>query len=91
MACLRLRRDRLAAETFQEREARLQQRRDRLAAETSQERQARLQQRKDRLAAETSQERKIRLQLLRTSWYIRLVTESAEERGTVTADEHSPA
>ena len=46
-------RDRLAAESPQEREARLQQMRDRLAAESS----ARLQQMKDRLAAESPQER----------------------------------
>ena len=50
-------RDRLAAESPQEREreARLQQMRDRLAAESPQEREARLQQMRDRLAAESPQ------------------------------------
>ena len=48
-------RDRLAAESPEEREARLQQMRDRLAAESPQEREARLQQMRDRLAAESPQ------------------------------------
>ena len=55
-------RDSLAAESPQEREARLQQRRDRLAAESPQEREARLQQMRDRLAAESPEERDSRLQ-----------------------------
>ena len=59
-------RDRLASETGEEREARLQQMRDQLASETGEEREARLQQmsaqQRDRLASETAEERDIRLQ-----------------------------
>ena len=51
------RRERLAAESSEEREARLQSRRERLAAESSEEREARLQTRRERLAAESSEER----------------------------------
>ena len=58
-------RDRVAAETDEEREVRLQQMRDRVAAETSEEREGRLQQmsdhQRDRLAAETPEQRQARL------------------------------
>ena len=64
------RRNRMAAEIEEEREARLQQmsvnQRDSLAAETEEEREARLQHMRDnyhdRLAAETEEEREARLQ-----------------------------
>ena len=69
-------RDRLAAETVEEREARLQYMRDRLAAETVEEREARLQYMRDRLAAETEEEREARLQYMRD----RLAAETEEER-----------
>ena len=50
------RRDRLNAESTEERQVRVQQRRDRLNAESPEERQARLQQRRDRLNAESAEE-----------------------------------
>ena len=58
--------ERLAAETPEERETRLQQVRDRLTVETPEEREARLQQmsinQRERLAVENSEERELRLQ-----------------------------
>ena len=78
------RRDRLAAETEEEREARLQQMRVRLAAETPDEREARLQQmstyQRERLAAETEEEREARLQQMNTFQHERLAAETEEER-----------
>ena len=50
-------RDRLAAETKEENEARLEQIRVRVAAETKEENEARLQQMRVRVAAETPEER----------------------------------
>ena len=73
-------RDRLAAETPDEREARLQQMRDRFAAETPDEREARLQQMRDRLAAETPSEREARLQRMSDCQHDRLATETPDER-----------
>ena len=56
--------ERLAAETVDEREARLQQMMDRLAAESVEEREMRLKQmsssQRERLAAENAEEREIR-------------------------------
>ena len=69
-------RDRLAAETAEERAARLQHMMDRLASETAEERAARLQHMRDRLAAETAEERAARLQHMRD----RLDAETEEER-----------
>ena len=58
-------RDRLAAETPEERETRLQRmssnQYERLAVETPEERETRLQQMRDRQAAETPEERELRL------------------------------
>ena len=73
-------RDRLAAETEEEREARLQYMRDRLAAETEEEREARLQQMRVRLAAETPEEREARLQQMSTYQREKLASESEAER-----------
>ena len=50
-------RDRISAQTDQEREARLQAMRDRISAQTDQEREARLQTMRDRISAQTDQER----------------------------------
>ena len=73
-------RDRLATESVEEREARLQQMStrqcERLATESAKEREARLQQMRDRLATESTEDREARLQQMRD----RLATESAEER-----------
>ena len=71
-------RDRLTAESPEEREARLQQMRDRLAVESPEERDTRLQQMRDRLTAESPEEREARLQQMRD----RLAAESPEERDT---------
>ena len=79
---------RLAAETPEEREARLRQLRlseqQRLAAETPEEREARLRQlrlsEQQRLAAETPEEREARLRQLRLSEQQRLAAETPEER-----------
>ena len=69
-------RDRLAAESDEERETRLQRMRDRLAAESDEERETRLQRMRDRLAAESDEERETRLQRMRD----RLAAESVEQR-----------
>ena len=62
-------RDRLATESVEEGEARLQQmstrQRERLATESAEEREARLQQMRDRLATESAEEREARLQQIR--------------------------
>ena len=62
-------RDRLATESAEEREARLQQMRDQLAIESVEEREARLQQmstrQRERLATESAEEREARLQQMR--------------------------
>ena len=77
-------RDRLAAETEEEREARLQEMRVRLAAKNSQAKEARLQQmstyQRERLAAETEAEREARLQQMSTYKRERLAAETEEER-----------
>ena len=73
-------RDRLASESADEREARLQQMRDRLAAESADEREARLQQMRDRLATESAEEREARLQRMRINQSERLAAESTEDR-----------
>ena len=79
-------RERLAAESAEEREARLLQlsasQCERLAAETAEEREARLQSRRERLAAETAEEREARLLQLSASQRERLAAETAEERET---------
>ena len=65
-------RDRLAAETPEERETRLQHMRDRLAAETTEERETRLQRmstnQRERLAVETPEERELRLECYSTRY-----------------------
>ena len=80
--------ERLAAETPEEREARLQHmstyQHERLAAETPEEREARLQHmstyQHERLAAETPEEREARLQHMSTYEHERLAAETPEER-----------
>ena len=76
--------DRLAAETGEEREARLQQMRDRLASETAVEKESRLQQmsvqQRDRLASETAKEKESKLQQMSAQQHDRLASETAEER-----------
>ena len=83
-----LQQERLAAETTEERAARLQQmselQQERLAAETTEERAARLQQmselQQERLAAETTEERAARLQQMSELQQERLAAETTEER-----------
>ena len=77
-------RDRLASETEEEREARLQQmsanQRHRLATKTEEERAARLQRMRDRLASETEEERAARLQQMSANQHHRLAAETGSER-----------
>ena len=77
-------RARRAAQTAEERDARLRQirdnRRQSLATESEEERAVRLQQMKDRLASETEKERAARLQRMSANQCHRLVTETEEER-----------
>ena len=70
----------MAAESTQEREARLQGMRDRLATKSTQEREARLQRMRDRLAAESVEEREARLQQMSARQHGRLAVETDEER-----------
>ena len=81
------RQQRIAAETTEERQARLQQvcinQQQRIAAETTEEQQARLQQvrinQQQRIAAETTEEREARLQQLQVGQQERLAYETPEE------------
>ena len=79
-------RDRLASETTEERQARLQQmsvhQREKLASKTTKEREARLQQMRDRLASEITEERKARLQRM----HDRLIIQEYGDGGQATAD-----
>ena len=73
-------RDRLAGESAEQREARLQQMRDRLAAESAEQREARLQhmreQMRDRLADESAEQREVRLQQMSDSQHERMAAET---------------
>ncbi len=75
---------RLASETEEEREARLQRMSQRLASETEEEREARLQRmrlhQQQRLASETEEEREARLQRVTLHQQERLASETEEER-----------
>ena len=77
-------RDRLATESVEEREARLQQmstrQRERLATESAEEKEARLQQMRDRLATESAEEREVRLQQMSTCQRERLAVETNQQR-----------
>ena len=75
---------RRAAQTAEERDARLRQirdnRRQSLATESEEERAVRLQQMRDRLASETEEERAARLQRMSANQCHRLPSETEEER-----------
>ena len=77
-------RARLAAQTAEERDARLQQirdnRRQSLATESEEERAVRLQQMRDGLASETEEERAVKLQRMSANQHHRLASETEEER-----------
>ena len=77
-------RDRLATQSVEEREARLQQmstrQRERLATESAEEKEARLQQMRDRLVTESAEEREVRLQQMSTCQRERLAVETNQQR-----------